>query len=665
MQEPGRESPYSFELWSPSNGDEHAECQSKRKGPPIEEHVDNVKKRQKQMRTWLSFEPSSPSLFSTNNGTTGDSVEDTSLSRINGSSSDQPLVISVRKEFRVSQSLSPPVPPTIPTSMSSETSQPKKWILLLKARLGQVLNRIGLSLLTSDDGQLLTTNDLSLEYGHSEATIAIIEDAASFLSGLFIFDQAFPLYYALLEKRKDVSAEAIRILMKCARFATRLEDVQLVQELVAAYQCQRATPGWSFPELLWLGVTTASQEKPFNPSHKRFLATLLPSDVEAFQSQFQKGGNIVQDILESKIFDYEQMRQLFQDLGTWTSVEWETFFGDDLAVMRHVTSCCNGALELFDLMYASRVSGQSISDTQWTDIHSILQRPETRNGRVSIRNLAEWCAGKLACASKLPKRWRSIRRRSADRRWEEFCAIYWYLWQQWEMQRRSHDISSSTLWMYDLELTMGTSSAQLLSAMASLILKWSSDNRSIARKMRHYLDPDTALIQRATSGSTALLQQTDERLAKSFLGHFLDGKRTAEPPVHQSEMRTFQQAAAQFFLDTSRRTHSLREHLQPSPLDAAVVSEDSPGSEIASTYTSSSMSSMRRLTLKGMRAPMQRSEGSWSNRTPSMDDLSESVNLMSFEGGDSQSDSSHSPPEYTQTCATATAEHLMDVIVQA
>lgn len=462
-----------------------------------------------------------------------------------------------------------------------------------------------------------------------------------------MFDQAFPLYFALLDKRKDISAEVIKTLTKCARSAARFEDVQLVQELVAAYQCQRATPGWSFPELLWLGITMASQEKPFNPSHKTFLATLLPSDAEAFQSQFQKGGNIVQDILESKIFDYEQMRKLFQGLGTWTSVEWERFFGDDLAVMRHVTRCCNGALELFELMYASRVSGQAISDAQWTDIHSLPQCTETCNGRVSIRSLAEWCSGKLAYASRLPKQWRTIRRRTIDRRWAESCAIYWYLWEQWEMQRHSRDVSSSTHWMDDLELTMGTSSAQLLSAMASLILKWSSDSRSMTRKLRPYLDLDTGLIQRATSGTTALLQQTDERLSKSFLGHFLDQKRTAEPRLLQSEMKTFQQAAAQIFLDTRRQTHSPREHLQLSPPDTASMSEDSLRSEIASTYTSSTMSSMRRITLKCMRASRRRSNSSWSNGTPSMDDLSESLNLMIFEGGASQPDSSHGPPEYT------------------
>lgn len=188
---------------------------------------------------------------------------------------------------------------------------------------------------------------------------------------------------------------------------------------------------------------------------------------------------------------------------------------------------------------------------------------------------------------------------------------------------------------------MGISGPELLSEMASLMLEASPSEEKRSRIDRRFIPRDRLLVQRAVKGAKVLDALTDQQLAERFLSHLIDRNRQLYQDVRFQSRGSFgpspkerNQAAIKVFVDTMRDSSTQRQYIDSvSGTRSSIMSAPSFNYTLASSYSSSTLSSMRRLAVhisRQSRLSRTSLESSWTRRTPSIDELSDRMSVLTL-----------------------------------
>jgi len=214
-------------------------------------------------------------------------------------------------------------------------------------------------------------------------------------------------------------------------------------------------------------------------------------------------------------------------------------------------------------------------------------------------------------------------------------AIYWFFFEQYRHAHQS--TGTSEFWTDETEALLGISKEETFSVLASLILKtwpWKERvrNGQQAKDLR-----DSELVERAVKGCLKLLQKKDEELIGSFVRHFIRTNHTLYPPNLSSEAAGYDQIVAGVFINVVKEDHVPQETLSLQRESIATFTSADP--TIATSHTSSDLSSMRRLTVETVRRSVQTVRESWIyddrcfHRGPGWEDrLSDSLSQITLSG---------------------------------
>lgn len=491
-------------------------------------------------------------------------------------------------------------------------------------RMLEILEKIGVSWPTEDVQNLLDPNHSLPATANLRDDLQMIKMGADFLFGSSVLQDAFPLYLILGRlSNSSLGHLNFNTLLFCMRAAVLESDLKLLRALLRhKLSMFGEQPNKSFQQFLLslalLRINEALKDKRAWKQDLRRVMLIFPNT------------NVLLDQYESQFGDTQRHIQLnlpnFVSVGRWITCECP------VRVFQHDSNHFIQAGQ-YDRKFFHRLSKAFLGHSSGPFAIG--------NGCMKnswLRSCLDWCRAQLESSSYSPQlhhRWNDLRSLTKQRDWAEAMAIYWFFFEQYRHAQQS--IGTSEFWTDEREALLGISIEETFSALASLILKswpWKERvrNGQQAKDLR-----DSELVERAVKGSLKLLQKNDGELVGSFVRHFIRTNHTLHPPNLSSEAEGYDQIVAGVFVNVVKGDHV--SETSSSLQRESVATFTSADPTIATSHTSSDLSSMRRLTVETVRRSVQTVRESWIyddrcfSRDPGWEDrLSDSLSQITVSG---------------------------------
>lgn len=466
-------------------------------------------------------------------------------------------------------------------------------------RMLGILRKLGLSWPTEDVQKLLDPNDALPATANLREDLPMIKMGADFLFGSSVLQDAFPLY--LILGRMSTSSLGhldLKALLSCVRAAVSDSDLKLVRALLR-HQLSMSGKQYnkSFPQFLLslalLRINEALKDKRAWKQDLRRAMLIFPN------------ADVLLDQCEGQFGDMQPPIQLnlpnFVSVGRWMTYECP------VRVIQHDSKLFIQAGQ-YDHRILHRLNKVFLGQSPGP---FALENSCMMNSW--LRDCLDWCRAQLESSSYTPRlhrHWNVLRDLTKQRDWAEAMAIYWFFFEQYRHAQQS--TRTLQFWTDETEALLGISIEETFSVLASLILKmwpWKErvPNDQQAKDLR-----DSELVERAANGILRLLKKNDEELIGLFVRHFIRTNHTLHPPNLSLEAAECDQIVAEIFINVVKEDHVSQE--TSSLQRESIATFNSANPTIATSHTSSDLSSMRRLTVETDRRSVQPVRDTWAYR---------------------------------------------------
>jgi hypothetical protein len=489
-----------------------------------------------------------------------------------------------------------------------QTSQP----LMASLRLLPILQQLGLGWTTGEADRLLAgfcNSGRSTTVG----TLRLLNIASGFFEAHPTNEVLYPLFSLMTALEKSHKRYFHRTI-SCIHSVNTASDTKFLEDLLLKVSTDlEEHPSMILDQfLLQVALMLLSKQRDINDCYQERVgkATSIFQGVDTFLRCKRSNP----ELMELELTSYSMVHLAFGFLGVGDSRQSV----DD--------ALCWGPLLQETLEQAVEHDLKVLEDDFLHQIPGPFELVGESLQNPCLRNCLKWCKSRLKASYRLPPTLEALRRQTIDKEWAESTIIYWYLWIEYYNTPTALD--TDFFGVKNTEQVMGVPASQLLYYMASLMMEISPPEKRYSRLVRR----DVIVTQRAIAGAEVLEKLSDQEFARRFLSQLVDKDFPVYMPTDLNPSKLHQAATRTFHAGTKNISANLQE---PTPFsgDEVPIRQPSLSATLASSHSSSTFSSMRRMAVgisKHSRARQRPSRSNSRTSALTVDDLSDTLSILTF-----------------------------------
>jgi hypothetical protein len=484
--------------------------------------------------------------------------------------------------------------------------------LISSLRLLPVFQNLGLSC-TTEEADRLIIDFRRASHSTQAGTRRLLDVASGFYGAHPTNEVLFPLFFLMATEERFLKRYFYQT-VSCIYSTITTNDIKLLQELLL--EALSDTDGHQSRILdrflLQISLIMLYKQHDINDCYKEQIgkATSIFYGIDNFVRCKRSNP----ELMQLDITSYNMVYLAFGFLGVGDSRQsindafcWEPLLHE---MLEQAVDC---DLEVLEDEFLHQIPGP------FELVDESLQNP-------CLRNCLKWCKSRLKMAYRLPPTLEELRHETIHKEWAESIAVYWYLWI--EYFNTPNALNIGFFGTKSSEQVMGIPAAQLLFNMATLIMDISPPEKRYSRLIRR----DVKVIQRAIAGAVVLERMSDEEFARRFLSQLVDKDVPFYLPADLASSKVHLAATQAFHAGTITNFAYLQ---RPDAFlgVGTLIRQPSLSATLASSHSSSTFSSMRRLAVgisKHSRAPQRPSRSNSRTSALTVDGLSDTLSVLTF-----------------------------------